>query len=109
MEADFFELMPSTVTVAPFQSADVRGKVTYGLPVSYPARIEIKDTFMRLRDGREVNAKGFVYLAVSSATGITTKDLLTLPANFEPTQPAVLDVMPEYDQLGIHHLKVVIG
>lgn len=112
MEAEFFDMMPATVQVAPYVSDDQYGKPTYGADVAYSARISIKDELVRSHDGREIAARGKVYLfsTVPPITTVpTTRDRITLPAQYVPTKPPILDVQPETDQAGIHHVVLVIG
>lgn len=112
MEAEFLEFMPATVTIAPWISDDANANPTYGTAVSYSARISIKDELVRSHDGREIVAKGKVYLAAGLqpiTTVPTTRDKITLPSQYVPTNPPILDVIPSQDQFGIHHVELVIG
>ena len=117
VEADFFDMLTSTALVAPWQSFQGAGFAVpaYGADVSYACRISLKDELVRSRDGREIAARGKVYLR--PATGLlfaasavpSTKDRITLPAGYVPANPPILDVQPEQDESGVHHVVLVIG
>ena len=117
MEADFFDTLTSTALVAPWTAYEGPGyaKPAYGADVPYACRISLKDELVRSRDGREIAARGKVYLR--PATGLlfaasavpSTKDRITLPAGYVPASPPILDVQPEQDEQGVHHVVLVIG
>ena len=109
MEAEFLQLMPATVLVAPFASQDQFGAAAYGADVSYQCRISIRDEYVRSKDGREIAARGKIYLPVTSAAAFTTRDRVTMPAGYVPANPPILDVQPEQDETGVHHVVLVIG
>lgn len=106
--ADFLDFMPDTVTVNAYTSTALNGTKTYN-PVAqtYPARIEMRNHIVVGKDGREVTARGTVYLGTTTMIGIS--DLLTLPADFVPRTPPIIDVNRESDEEGVHHIKVEIG
>jgi hypothetical protein len=106
---DFLDFMPDTVTVTPYVSTSANGAKTYDTAniISYPARVEMRNHLVLDKAGREVTARGTVYLGSTVAPGIS--DLLTLPAGFTPRTPPMIDINIESDEDGIHHIKLEIG
>ena len=108
MEAELLDLMPASVTVAPWQSFDQFAVPTFGAGVVYKCRISMRDEYIRSKDGRETVARGRVYIPITS-NPFTVKDQVTMPAGYVPANPPILDVQPEQDEVGIHHVVLVIG
>ena len=108
MEAELLDLMPSIVTVAPWQSFNQFRKPSFGAGVQYQCRISMKDEYVRSKDGRETVARGRIYIPVTT-NPFTVKDQVTMPAAYVPANPPILDVQPEQDERGIHHVVLVIG
>ena len=104
---DYLSMMKTIVQIEPWKSRDSYGEATYGITKTFRARIEMKATLVRDSNGREIAARGKVYVATT--TPPDTKDRLTLPAPYTPTNPPILDVMPVQDEKGIHHVVLVIG
>lgn len=104
--ADF---MSDTVTINAFISRSVSGVPTYNMLVtkSYPAYIEMKNHLVVDRQGREVMARGRVFMGTTEVPGI--EDLLTLPAEFTPRTPPMIAVNPVNDESGTHHVTLEIG
>ncbi len=105
--SDYRSMMKNIVQIEPWKSRDSYGDATYGTTKTYQARIEMKATLIRDANGREIAARGKVYLATSTVP--STKDRLTLPTPYTPTNPLILDVRPVEDETGIHHVVLVIG
>lgn len=93
--ADFLDLMPLTVTVAPFVSRDSYGVATYGTARPYRARVNYKQHYIRKSEGEMVPARGMVWLATSDA--ISVNDRVTLP---DGTTPLILESNGETDETG---------
>ena len=117
METDLLDLLVSTVQIAPWVSYQGAGYANpvYGANVAYSARISLKDELVRSHDGREIMARGKVYLAplvgtyVAASAVPSTKDRITLPTGYAPSNPPILDVQPEQDEIGIYNVILVIG
>lgn len=109
MEAELLDLMPASVTVKPFTGQDQFTNPTFGAAIAYQCRVSIKDEYVRSKDGREIAARGRVYIPVTSAATFTTRDQITMPAGYVPANPPILDVQPEQDETGVHHVVLVIG
>ena len=103
----FRDFFAHTVTLEAWTGQDAYGKATYGAAVTYPARVEMKSRLIAGSAGTQLAARGRVFLG--TATVPNDKDRLTLPASFVPTQPPILDVYPETDETGIHHIVLYIG
>jgi len=110
MENELLDLMPSTVKVAPWQAYAGAGFAApqFGADVTYQCRISMRDEYVRSKDGREIVARGKVFIPVTT-NPFTTKDRITMPTAYTPANPPILDVQPEQDELGIHHVVLVIG
>ena len=105
--ADWVDLMPSSVVVAPRTGVDAAGKPTFGAGVSYKARIEMRNVRSRDAQGREIVGRGIVFLATTTIPGSNSK--ITLPAGYDPLVPVLLEVRPVPDEFGTHHIEIVIG
>lgn len=91
------------VTVTPWTGEDDFGKPTYGTPCEIRAKIERQERATRTTDGITIRSRRLIYL-FSTDTSFTTKDLLTLPAGYEPLEPKINDVRIISDQNGVHHI-----
>jgi hypothetical protein len=84
-----------TVTIEPFVSEDKFNRPTYGAAVTYKAKIERAERETRADDQHVVRSRRLIYLLTTN-TGITTKDRLTVPAALEPLfearNPKIIDV-----------------
>ena len=105
--SDFEDMMAHTITVEPYSGQNNYGEATYGAAVTYKARVQMKSEWIRDVEGREVRARGRAY--VSTTTVLGAKDRLTLPSQFTPTQPPILDVHPAYDEDTLHHVVLMLG
>jgi hypothetical protein len=106
---EYLDFMPDEVTVQTLESTAVNGVKTYSMSTTtYPARIEMKNHIVvDPKTNREVTARGRIFLGTTEMIGIS--DLLTLPADFSPRTPPIIDVNRESDENGVHHIKVEIG
>lgn len=107
--SDFLDMMPDTVTIYPFigNSLDGSGKPAYGPGVTYPCRVQIKNHIARDSMGREVTARGTLYVGTTVAPPNTS--LLQLGPEFTVTNPPIIDSQPVHDENGPHHVKIEIG
>lgn len=100
-------MMGSTITLEPYVSKSVSGVPTYGAPVSYACYIEMKNHYVISWEGREVMARGRVFMATTVMPNI--KDRITLPAGNIPLQPPIIAVNAQDDESGTHHMVLEIG
>lgn len=101
------DLFPHTVTWEAYSSQNAYGEPTYAAAITYPARVEMRSRLIAGSGGNEITARGRIFL---HSTGIpTTRDRITLPSGFDPTQPPLLDVNPVYDDRGLDHVVVLFG
>jgi hypothetical protein len=111
LEPELLELMTETVSIRTWIAQTPSGAPSYN-PVAqtFPARIQLKSTMVRLKDGREVVARGLAYLAIASLADVPSDaDELTLPAGYDPQVPPILAVQTEMDEGSLHHVVVVLG
>jgi len=94
-------LCQQTVTVEPYASQDAYGAETYGSPVTYQARVVGKVRRITAASGEERVSTVTVYLVDS--TGLTTRDRVTLPDGWTPSQPTILAVARVPDASGAEH------
>ena len=105
---EWLDFMSDTVTITPWTAWDGQGKSVFGgTPVSYPAYIEMKNRLIVDAGGREVIARGRVFMGTTVVPNV--KDQITLPADFVPTTPPMLAVNVVSDEAGIHHITIDIG
>lgn len=107
IDPNLLSLMIESVTLQPYTGQDAYGVPTYGTGVSYAARVSLKNELVRAHDGREIASRGKVYVAMDTVPDVRSK--LTLPSGYQPTQPPILDVQPEQDELGLNHVVLVMG
>ena len=104
----WLDLMADTVTIDAWVSQSSSGVPSYaGAPVSYPAYIEVKNRLIIDAQGREIIARGRVFLGATANIGV--KDKLTLPSGYVPLSPPILAVNQANDELGTHHITLDIG
>lgn len=97
------DMMPHTVMIEPWQGVDEYGAPTYGVAVIYRARVQAKIRKIVTAQGEEVVSMLTCYIA---GLGITPQDRITLPNQFSPNQPKILDVGLISDETGLHHSVV---
>ena len=99
MITGFEDLCTDTVTIEPYQSQDAYGVVTYADAVTYRARVTGKQQRVATITGEERVSRVKVFILGS--TGITTRDRITLPADWPgPSQPAILAIERMKDEVG---------
>lgn len=103
---DWADFMPQTVVIEPWTSYKGGGiGSNYGSGVSYPCRIEMGNRLVVNSEGRTITARGRVFLLSTSIIG--SKDRVTLPAGYVPTQPPLIVVNVVDDESGNHHTTLV--
>ena len=103
-EADFDDLMKSTVTVQHFTGYDNYGASAFGAAVSYKARIVYEPKRVLAQNGQEAISSVQVWISGSTSPSMNVKDQITLPNG---TQPVILRLDQVYDESGTeHHTKV---
>lgn len=106
--SDWLDMMSDTVTITPFTGRSVSGVPTYnGTPWTAPAYIEMKNHLIINHEGREVMAKGRVFMGTTQIPGI--EDKVTLPSDYIPVSPPILAVNLVNDEGGTHHVTLEIG
>lgn len=100
-------LMPHRVIVEACSTTNNYGEVTYQTCATYPAAIQGPTKFLHSATQQERVSRHTVYIGTTGV--ITTKDRITLPSAFEVSQGPILDVARVSDELGIHHVKVLLG
>lgn len=104
-EADFLELMPSTISVQDYTSFNQYGEPSYSTSTtSYRALIQEQPTEITDAFGRETIASHTIYVASTTRIDLTSK--LILPDN---SDPAIIRSEVFYDQDGIHHVVLFCG
>jgi len=101
----WLDLMPDTVTIAPYSSQNKYGEETRGVAVSYQARSVGKVMKVLDRQGNERVSTVTTYLG-AAPTGLTVRDQITLPARFDPRTPEILAIGSFPDEGGAHHTVV---
>lgn len=106
--SDWLDFMPDEVTITPWTAHSVSGVPTYGgTPRTHPARIEMKNHLCIDASGREILARGRVFMGTTTIPSV--KDKITLPAEYVPVSPPIISVNPISDETGIHHITIEIG
>ena len=101
------EYLNQTIIIEPYASQDVYGEPSYGAAVSYDCRIELKNRMVRDALGQERVSRGRIY--VNTQTVVSTKDRLTLPSGYSPSNPEILSVYPVQGESGTDHIVISIG
>jgi hypothetical protein len=92
-----------TVTIRPWVSEDAFGKPTYGAACEFLAKIERQERATRTPQGITIRSRRLIYLYTTD-TSLTVKDLLILPAGYEPLEPKIVDVRIVSGVDGVHHI-----
>jgi len=103
----FRDMFPHTIILETWASQNAYGEPTFSTCSHVPARVEMRSRLIAGSAGREISARGRIFLG--STVIPSTKDRVTLPAGFLPRQPPILDVYPVTDEKGLHHICVYIG
>jgi len=102
------DMMADTVTVDAWVSQNVSGVPTYaGAPVTYQCYIEMKNHLIVDAIGREIMARGRVFMGSNAV--VSVKDKITLPSEYVPASPPILAVNIATDESGNHHTTIEIG
>lgn len=102
------DMMADSVTITPWTAQSVSGVPTYGgTPASYSCYIEMKNHLIVDGHGREIMARGRIFLG--SSVVVSVKDQITLPSEYVPTNPPILAVNVATDESGNHHTTIEIG
>lgn len=105
---EWADFMPEIVTIEPWSGYTGGGsQQTYSAGSNFSCRIEMKNHLVVDRQGKTVTARGRVFLL--SSAPIDVKDRITLPSSFVPTQPPLIDVIINDDELGNHHITLELG
>ena len=91
------------VTIEPYAGDDEYNKPTYGTAKTYKAKIERQARYLLASDQVTIRSRRQIFLYTQDTT-ISNKDRLTLPSEFAPTQPQILDVRIAHDSKGVHHI-----
>lgn len=106
--AEWVDMCGNTVTIDAWVSASISGVPAFaGAPASYPAYIEMKNHLIIDKGGREIMARGRVFIPM--VVNCSVKDKLTLPAGYVPLTPPILSVDLQNDELGSHHTVLEVG
>lgn len=106
--SEWADIMPQTITIEPWASFKDGGTGSnYGTAYTSACRIEMRNHQAVTKDGRTVTARGRVYLL--SLTIPSIKDRVTLPSEYTPNQPPIIDVNVDDDETGNHHITLVLG
>ena len=93
--ADFADMMPSVVKVAPRLNSDQYGAATYGTDVPYKAHVSNKAGYIRGPQGELIATKGRIWLNCQTPFPPTSR--VTLP---DGTTPPILAVNGAEDETG---------
>lgn len=103
IEADFLELMPTTVTVFARTATDAYGKLSFAATgTAVRCRLQPSDEVMKDAENRDVVAKGTIIFF--GAPAVSTDSRILLP---DGTVPLILSVQVFNDDTGVHHTTVV--
>lgn len=106
--SNWLDMMSDTITIDAWVSESISGVPTYaGAPATYSCYIGMKNHRIVDHLGREIMARGKVF--VGSAVVASVKDKITLPAEYVPRTPPILAVNIANDELGNHHTVIEIG
>lgn len=105
---DLADMFPRTVLIAPYASRTIAGLPSYGTAVSYPARIQMKDVGVRTAEGTVIIGRGTIFFP--QVITVSVLDRLTLPSGIPgPSQPPILSVTVNDDEMGGTYTALVIG
>jgi len=99
--SEWADMMPNTITVQAKSGVDAYNKPTYATGTSYSARVVYKNKITVDAIGREVTARGVIYVAATGA--ISPEDKITLP---DSSTPQIISVERFPDENGAHHNQV---
>ncbi len=109
-ERDFDDYMPDTITIEPFSSYDEYRARSFGVSVTYTARVTEEFTQVMDLNGLEQTSTHTVWIAPHATsglpTGLTTNARVTLP---DGSTPPLLSYRLISDDEGDHHMKLMLG
>ena len=101
-------MMASTITIYSYTGQSVDLVPTYSAtPQTFKAYIEMKNHIVVDHAGREVMARGRIFVGTTTVIGV--KDKLVLPAGYLPQTPPIISVNLADDEDGTHHVTLEIG
>lgn len=104
-EREFLDCMTEAIEYqAPDGSFTARGQPGLGAAVSIQARIVEENTIIFDDEGLQRVAAVTIWLATTSV--LDPEGKLTLPANFTPRCPPILEVARFPDEDGAHHTRI---
>ena len=94
-------------------STDGYGVRTYDTSSTFKARIEFKSRITKDKDMKDAVSTTTIFTppydtAGSTAAVIGLSDRVTLPTQFFPRKPPIINVEPHYDHEGPHHIEVYL-
>lgn len=107
---DFLDMMSSQITIlAQLPGLDASGKPVYDVahPQVFQCRIQMGNHLVVDASGREVTARGTIYVGSLVAPPLTSK--IILPSDYTVTSPPLIDSSIVNDEDGPHHVKLEIG
>lgn len=102
--ADF---LPHLISIEPYSGQDRFGEPSFGTAVVYKGRVELKNRMVRDSLGQERVSRGKIFL--NTQTIPSSKDRITLPTGYEPTNPEILAIHPKENETGIDHIVIMMG
>ena len=107
LAAEMGDWFNQTITLASRTSHDGK-KPTYGSATNHSARVELGTFPTRDSGGREVTARGRVFINMTTIP--LGEDKLTLPSGLEPLVPPIWRILPHYDEGGaVDHVEIEFG
>ena len=103
-EVEFIQWLHQSVSIEPYSGQSVEGSPKFGSSVSYSAMVLGKMAMIRDTQGQEKVGTVRVYL---SSVTVDPRDRITLPSDFAPRQPIILNVVRHPDESGNHHLVIL--
>jgi hypothetical protein len=108
LDLELLALMTQTITIAPYTGQNAYAAPQFDTPVSYSCRVSAMNEYVRSHDGREVVAKGKVYVAMTTIPSV--QDRVVLPVAYLDEFPPILNVLPEIDDAGdVNHVVLILG
>lgn len=118
MDWQLRQLLVHTVTIQPWTGHGFDGQPTFGTGTTYPARIvgktmQMRNTFAAIVGAAEESVPTFsIYLPADETTRISTRDRITVPAQFQPDGQATVRIYTVNwipDQDGMYYVKIACG
>lgn len=102
----FADFMTDTVLIEPFTGTNSYGTPSYAPSIAYPCRVDGGTKIVVDEKGQERVSHATIYIAGLPVIG--ANDRLQLPAGFLPQQPKILAVNRFTDEVGPHHLEIMV-